>query len=112
MSSGTSLPASMYRRASMPSGVPSRTAARNRSPVATIGIPSRSARIGACVPFPAPGGPSRMTTFIPPSARMAFDANDPPRSEATLLRAIGPRIALAPVLATLASGARRADISG
>ena len=39
ISSGTSCPASMKRRASMPSGVPSRTAARKRSPVATIGMP-------------------------------------------------------------------------
>ena len=40
------------------------TAARNRSPDARTGTPSRSARIGAWVPFPAPGAPSRTMTVI------------------------------------------------
>src|SRR3954470_25022563 len=35
------------------------------SPVARWSRPRRSARIGACVPLPAPGAPSRTRTFIP-----------------------------------------------
>src|SRR6185503_15922599 len=81
MSSGTSWPRSMNRRASRPMADPSRTAARNRSPVAMFGMPSFSARRDAWVPFPAPGAPSRTMTFIarrrspqprPPSSDEAF----------------------------------------
>ncbi len=64
ISSGTSWPRSMWRRASSPIGDPSRTAARNRSPVATCGMPSRSVSRAACVPLPAPGAPSRTITVI------------------------------------------------
>ena len=41
---------------------PACTAARNMSPVARCSRPSRSARIGACVPLPAPGPPSSTST--------------------------------------------------
>src|SRR6476620_11009581 len=54
----------MNRRAASPTGEPSRTAARNRSPVATCGTPRCSARMGAWVPLPAPGPPRRTTTVI------------------------------------------------
>ena len=54
----------MNALASRPSGVPSRTAARNTSPVLILGSPARS-RALACVPFPAPGGP-RSTTIVSP----------------------------------------------
>src|SRR5713101_541099 len=54
VSSGTSSPASMYRLASMPAGVPSAAAARNSSPVEKCSVPNSSARRAACVPLPAP----------------------------------------------------------
>src|SRR5215217_3642582 len=60
----------------MPSGVPSRTAARKRSPVATIGVPSRFDSRGAWVPFPAPGAPRRTMAFMrpwPPPRRRSSD---------------------------------------
>ena len=44
------------RRASIPRGVPSRTAARNRSPVATMGIPRRSASERCLGALPGAGG--------------------------------------------------------
>src|SRR2546423_8520489 len=56
--SGPRSPRSMYGLACLPRLVPSRTAARSTSPVAIFGIPSRFASLSACVPFPAPGGPS------------------------------------------------------
>src|SRR6267143_925494 len=62
--SGTRSPRSMYALASFPLFVPSRTAARRTSPVAIFGIPSRDASLSACVPFPAPGGPSSTMIMI------------------------------------------------
>src|SRR3954453_19416974 len=62
VASGTSWPRLMYRSASRPSAVPFATAARRRLPEARTGIPRRSARIGAWVPLPAPGAPSRKRT--------------------------------------------------
>ena len=56
-SSGTYSPASMYRFASTPSGVPCETLARKMSPVETAGILKCSATNLAWVPLPAPGGP-------------------------------------------------------
>ena len=53
ISSGTSSPRSMYAWAAIPSGVPSRAAARNRSPVATLGsaeVAGQDVRLG-----PLPG---------------------------------------------------------
>ena len=43
-----------------PSSVPSATASRRMSPVAMYGRSKSSRRRSACVPLPAPGGPSRM----------------------------------------------------
>src|SRR5665811_1131966 len=63
-SSGTSSPRSMYPPAESPSGLPSRAAARKRSPVATRGSPRWRARTWAWVPFPAPGAPSRTRILI------------------------------------------------
>src|SRR3569833_1720365 len=64
-SSGTSSPASMIALTLSPVGVPARTASRNMSPVESWRIPCRSTSRCACVPLPAPGGPSRMM-FIGP----------------------------------------------
>src|SRR5262245_32718446 len=65
-SSGTSWPASMYRRAAWPSSLPLCCASRSMSPVDTWGTPRASCNRRACVPLPAPGGPS-ITTRTPPS---------------------------------------------
>ena len=46
--------------ASRPSSVPCATAPRRMSPVAMYGRPKSSRRRSACVPLPAPGGPSRI----------------------------------------------------
>src|SRR3954453_17595931 len=59
-SSGTSSPRSMYAFASLPRSVSSLTAWRSMSPVAMYASGKSSCRRSACVPFPAPGGPSRM----------------------------------------------------
>src|SRR4051812_32396773 len=59
-SSGTSSPRSMYAFASLPRSVWSLTAWRSMSPVAMYASGKSSCRRSACVPFPAPGGPSRM----------------------------------------------------
>src|SRR5690606_31564061 len=58
--SETSSPRSMIALASIPIGVCAETAARSMSPVESCRIPWRSTRRAACVPLPAPGGPSRM----------------------------------------------------
>src|SRR5262249_48508415 len=65
-SSGTSWPESMYRLASTPSGVPERTLARKMSPVEILGTARCAAMNSACVPFPAPGGPTRTNLMGPP----------------------------------------------
>src|SRR3954447_6818085 len=59
-SSGTRSPRSMYSLACLPRSVPSLTAWRSMSPVATYASEKSSWRRSAWVPFPAPGGPSRM----------------------------------------------------
>src|SRR6185295_7909325 len=47
-----------------PSGLPCATASRSMSPVEIAGTPRREASTTACVPLPAPGGPSS-TMFAP-----------------------------------------------
>src|ERR1700712_1616198 len=59
-SSGTRLPASMCALAWRPSSVPSLTAARRMLPVAKYGRPKSCVIRSAWVPWPAPGGPTRM----------------------------------------------------
>src|SRR4051795_8372263 len=59
MSSGTRSPAAAKAAACPPRPVPLPMWTRNSSPVDTAGIPSRSARMAACVPLPDPGGPTR-----------------------------------------------------
>src|SRR4051795_2635890 len=59
-SSGTSLPLSMYSLACRPRSVSCRLCSRRRSPVPMYGSPKSSVRREACVPLPAPGGPSRI----------------------------------------------------
>src|SRR3954464_639103 len=59
-SSGTRSPRSMYSLACLPRSVCSLTAWRSMSPVATYASEKSSWRRSAWVPFPAPGGPSRM----------------------------------------------------
>ncbi|SKV44671.1 Uncharacterised protein [Mycobacteroides abscessus subsp. abscessus] len=58
---GTRSPASRYCLACRPSSVPSLMFERNRSPVEICGIPNFSEISCACVPLPAPGGPSNTT---------------------------------------------------
>src|SRR3954470_24881924 len=74
-SSGTYSPASMYRFASIPSGVPWDTLARKMSPVEIAGILKCSAMNFAWVPLPAPGGPmisSRTECSLGSSAQESF----------------------------------------
>src|SRR5690348_17656987 len=58
-SSGTRSPRSMKLFASRPSSVPCPTLARKMSPVEILGTCRCSAMNWACVPLPAPGGPTR-----------------------------------------------------
>src|SRR3990172_5176708 len=60
-SSGTRSPRSMYSLARRPSSLWFWTASRNISPEAMWASDRRSARRFAWVPFPVPGGPSRIT---------------------------------------------------
>src|SRR5690606_1202531 len=60
ISSETSPPASMIACALRPISVPAATAARSMLPVESWTMPRSSTRRLACVPLPAPGGPSRM----------------------------------------------------
>ena len=61
MSSDTSAPVSITFLAATPSGVPAAIAARSMSPVEICGILYRSLMNAACVPLPAPGGPSSIS---------------------------------------------------
>src|ERR1700694_6008103 len=67
-SSGTSSPRSMIGLAWSPRGVPRPTWSRNMSPVERCGTPNCSAICFACVPFPAPGGPKKITARPSPVA--------------------------------------------
>jgi len=60
MSSETRPPLSITAFARWPTSVPAATAARSMSPVLSCGVWYFSTIFGACVPFPAPGGPKRM----------------------------------------------------
>ena len=75
--SGTRSPASMNVLASTPSGVPSATAARSRSPVDRCSSP-RSLRNSACVPLPAPGGPNSTRRAIAGILRTSASSAGPP----------------------------------
>mmetsp|Transcript_7763 Transcript_7763/g.29042 ORF Transcript_7763/g.29042 Transcript_7763/m.29042 type:complete len:223 (+) Transcript_7763:363-1031(+) len=68
ISSVTSAPDSIACLASLPTVVPAETAARNISPVLSWGVPSFFSIAGACVPFPAPGGPKRIRIWRPGEA--------------------------------------------
>src|SRR3954471_17351739 len=71
MSSETSWPESITFFAATPSGVPAFTAARSMSPVEICGMPNFSLMTLACVPLPAPGGPSKMRRMVGrPSSRL------------------------------------------
>src|SRR3954447_25002165 len=73
ISSGTRSPASMYFLACWPSSVPWLTFARKMSPVEIFGIPRCAEMNWACVPFPAPGGPTRTRRITaPPLAEEAL----------------------------------------
>ena len=54
-----------YMLDGFPIEVPSLTAARRMSPVDIWGIRYSSTSILACVPFPAPGGPSKIMFMTP-----------------------------------------------
>src|SRR5580692_8340850 len=62
--SGTSSPRSMIGLAFTPSGVPAATCSRSMSPVERCGTEYLPASFFACVPFPAPGGPSKITARL------------------------------------------------
>ena len=51
----------------LPISVPRALWSRNMSPVEMCGMASAAASSLACVPFPAPGGPSRMRITVFPS---------------------------------------------
>src|SRR3954470_23992119 len=73
ISSGTRSPASMNFFACCPSSVPWLTLARKMSPVEILGIPRCAEMNWACVPFPAPGGPTRTRRITaPPLAEEAL----------------------------------------
>ena len=60
MSSVTSAPRAITSATISPISVPLSLAARSMSPVLSCTMPCSSTRIRACVPLPAPGGPSRI----------------------------------------------------
>jgi len=70
--SGTSWPRSMNRRAASPSAVPLCCASRSMSPVDICGTLNASCSKRACVPLPAPGGPSITTRTVVPTADPGF----------------------------------------
>src|SRR5688572_27508262 len=76
-SSGTSPPFSMMGPTCFPTGVPAAMASRSMSPVEMRGMPRCSASRAACVPFPAPGGPRKMTRGAPAPGVLP-PATDPP----------------------------------
>src|SRR5262245_11911180 len=65
---------------SRPRAVPAAMASRSMSPVEMRGTLPHSARRAACVPFPAPGGPRKMTRSRSGAARVSrlAPATDPP----------------------------------
>src|SRR5262245_10826636 len=56
------------------------------SPVETCGMPIRAASRFACVPFPAPGGPSRTRFMTPPAERRASGGRPQPTADARAAR--------------------------
>src|SRR5258708_4141833 len=78
-SSGTRPPFSMRGPAFLPRGVPAAMASRSMSPVEIRGTPRWAATRAACVPFPAPGGPRKITrTPGAGTARGLASTTDPP----------------------------------
>ena len=63
-SSGTSSPLAMIALTRLPISVPALTAARSMSPVESWMSPCLAAISLACVPLPAPGGPSSIRFVI------------------------------------------------
>src|SRR5262245_37933677 len=61
VASSTSSPEAMIPCTLFPRGVPPATASRSMSPVEMAGTPRCRQSTWACVPLPAPGGPSRTT---------------------------------------------------
>src|SRR3972149_1033792 len=82
MSSLTSCPASMIALAFLPSSVAFSAASRRMTPVEMCGTSSSAASFWACVPFPAPGGPNRM------SLTMAVSLSAPSPDAAALHEAV------------------------
>ena len=71
-SSGTSSPRAISSLARRPTGVPALTAARSMSPVESCTRPCVATSRCACVPLPAPGGPSRINLiYAAPAASIA-----------------------------------------
>src|SRR5438874_7598625 len=73
----------MYRSASRPRAVSAATADRSTSPEARTGRPSRSPRIGAWVPLPAPGAPSTTRILIGRRAAARTERRRPAASAAS-----------------------------
>ena len=63
-SSDTNPPDAIMSLTFRPRAVPAATAARNMSPVEICGIPIFSIISFACVPFPAPGAPNKITLIF------------------------------------------------
>src|SRR5271167_2247123 len=72
--SGTSSPRSMIGLAFNPSAVPLLTCSRSMSPVERCGMPNFLASSFACVPFPEPGGPRKITARSSFSTGRSFSA--------------------------------------
>mmetsp|Transcript_44239 Transcript_44239/g.116261 ORF Transcript_44239/g.116261 Transcript_44239/m.116261 type:complete len:210 (-) Transcript_44239:101-730(-) len=80
-SSETRPPEAITSFACMPTSEPAATAARSMSPVDSCGISRVSTILGACEPFPAPGGPKRiMTVLESPAIMHASSLVRPPRA--------------------------------
>src|SRR5688572_33258476 len=88
VASSTSAPEAMIPCTLLPSSVPEETAWRSMSPVEIAGTPSWPASSSACVPLPAPGGPSRTMRGRPLRAIPGPGVGPslaPPATDATLL---------------------------
>jgi hypothetical protein len=72
ISSGTSSPRAIISLARTPIGVPASAAARSISPVESCTRPCLATSRCACVPLPAPGGPSSINLiYAAPAASIA-----------------------------------------
>ena len=96
-SSLTSSPRSIIALARSPISVPALTASRSMSPVEIFGIPFSFANRSACVPLPAPGGPSIIKfsaiALYPRASTPAGDARTWARRDSRTFTPCGPECA-------------------